>query len=268
MKPGFADLVRAEFYAYTRFYKNNRVFLFMAFVWPYLLVLVLLGLGYLFGSPEIYARRMGVRNPVFFIASASSVAMSSLIIVEDVAGYTIYNRWNGTLPYILLTPTTMAKQLLAASLPSTLLSPAVTLTAILPVAVYYEGLRGAAIVASLYGVIVLGMLPLAGLAVLIAGLVLIVREESNIASSLSPFLLLVSGIFYPVTVLPEILQVVSEAVPLRYVVEFARALASHGAASSLFYAVYVLTLMAFAYNIVAAPMLSRIEEKVKQRGID
>ena len=265
MPSSFLDVVAAEFYAYTRFYKNNRAMMIAAFIWPYLMVLILLGLGYLFGSLSQYAARMGVRNPVFFIVSASTVAMSSTFIIDEVANYTLYNRWNGTLPYILLTPMRLPKQLLAASIPSTLVSPAISVTSALPVALYFEGLRGAAIIAALYAVIVLGMVPLAGLSVLIAGLVLTVREETNIANSITPFLLLVSGVFYPVTILPKALQLIAVAVPVKYVVDIARAIASTGTLShEVFLAIYVLTLMAFAYNSLVAPLLGAIEERVKR----
>lgn len=265
MPSSFLDVVAAEFYAFTRFYKNNRAMMVAAFIWPYLMVLILLGLGYLFGSPKQYAERMGVSNPVFFIISASTVAMSSTFILDDVANYTLYNRWNGTLPYILLTPMRLPKQLLAASLPSTLVSPAISVSSALPAALYFEGLRGAGIIAGLYAVIVLGMLPLAGLAVLIAGLVLTAKEETNIASSITPFLLLVSGVFYPVTVLPRALQLVAAAVPVKYVVDIARAIASTGSATHrVFTAIYALTLLAFAYNALAAPLLGAVEKRVKR----
>ncbi len=264
----FMDAVRAEFYSYIRFYKNNRAFLFAAFIWPYLMMMLLLGLGYLFGDPRMYAERLGVRSPVLFVVSASTVAMSSVFIIDEVAGYTLYNRWNGTLPYLILVPMPLSKRLLSASIPSVLLSPAISVISALPVAVYIEGLRGFMLVTSLYASIILGMLPLAGLSVIVAGLVLTTKEESNVASSLAPFMLLVSGVFYPVTILPKILQEVSVVVPVRYVVDIAKSLASTTAAGQLYVAIYALTLMAFAYNLFTVPLLSRVEARVRMYGFE
>jgi len=60
--------------------------------------------------------------------------------------------------------------------------------------------------------IFLGMLPLLGLSALIASLTLIAKEESNIGQII-PFLLLVSGVYYSLEVLPSIPQFEAELCP-------------------------------------------------------
>ncbi len=265
----FLDLVRAEFYLYTRFYKNNRELLVVSFVWPYIMTLLLFGIGYLVGNPKTYAERMGVENPIFYVLAASVAGLSALYILDDVAGYVLYNRWNGTLQYIFLTPASMAKQLLAASIPPTLVSPAIASTSILPAAIYFEGAIGAAKVAALYLLIVAGMLPLAGMAIIVAGILLTVREESNILSSLSAFMLFVSGLFYPVKLLPPILQAFSRVVPVTYVVEGARMLSklSTPLGAGVYAVIYTLTLLALAYNGLAGLLVPAVERKVRRVGV-
>ncbi|ABM81262.1 ABC transporter permease [Hyperthermus butylicus] len=270
MPVSFLQLVRAEFYAYTRWLKNSRAMLATFLLWPYLMMLVMLGLGYLFGDPRIYALRMGVKNPVFFLLSASVIAMSTVAIIDDVAGYTLYNRWNGTLTYIALAPARLPKQLLAAGIPAAILSPAVMAAAAMPAAIVFEGLRGLGIVAAIYFLMLAGMIPLVGFSVLVASLLLIVKEESNVISSISPFLLLVSGVFYPVAVLPELLQEVSRVVPVRYVVEAARSLAALGTfeGRALMAALYMLAVLGVVYNAASAPIVARVEAWVKKSGFD
>jgi ABC-2 type transport system permease protein len=266
----FLNIVAAEFYAYTRFYKNNRSMLIFSFIWPYFITLLLYGVGYLLGNPRVYAQRMGVSSTALFILFASVAAMSSLYILDDIAGYVLYNRWNGTLEYILLTPAPMAMQLLAASIPSTLISPAISVTSILPAALYLEGVKGAALSAALYLLIIFGMLPLAGLAVLAASLLLMVREESSIVSSVTAFMLFVSGLFYPVKVLPPILQAIAKIVPVTYVVESAKLLVNlgHGGFAGKLYAlIYSISLLALVYNGAAFWLLPRAEKGVKKHGI-
>jgi ABC-2 type transport system permease protein len=265
---GFVDIVLAEFYSYTRFYKNNRSMLVFSFLWPYLVTLLLYGVGYLLGSPQVYAQRMGVGSAPLFILFASVAAMSSLYIIDDIAGYVLYNRWNGTLEYIMLTPAPTALQLLAASIPSTLLSPAILVASIIPAAVYLEGLRGLALTASLYLLVIVGMLPLAGLAVLAASLLLLAREESNIVSSLSALMLFVSGLFYPVKILPPVLQAIARLVPVTYVVSAAKLLASIGSGGwKLYTLLYSIAILTLAYNGTAILLLPHAERGVKRRGI-
>ncbi len=264
------DVARAEFYANLYWMKNNKGLLIAMVVWPYIMVALVMGLGYLIGSPEVYARRMGISNPALFMLSASVVAMSSVTIIDTVAGYTLYNRWLGTLNYILLTPMKTPKLLIAAGLPTALLGPAITVSSVMPAAVYFEGASGALRLAVMYLIIIAGMVPLIGISVIAASLLLIVREESNVINSLVPFLLLVSGVFYPVGILPGALQAVANAVPVKYVVDAAKLVSrlSTGVGAHLFMVLYILALMGVAYNLTAFLFVGKVDAKAKSRGVD
>ncbi len=270
MAARFIDVVRAEFFANLYWMKNNKGLFVAMVVWPYLMVALVMGMGYLLGSPEVYTRRMGISNPALFMLSASVVAMSSVTIIDTVAGYTLYNRWLGTLNYILLTPMKTPKLLIAAGLPTALFGPAVTISSILPAAVYFEGVSGGLKLSFMYAIIIAGMIPLLGISVIAASLLLVVREESNVINSLVPFLLLVSGVFYPVEVLPGVLQAVSEAIPVRYVVDAAKLVnsISTGFGAQLFTILYILAFMGVAYNIIAFLFVGRVDAMAKSRGVD
>ncbi|MET1127890.1 MAG: ABC transporter permease [Thermoproteota archaeon] len=250
MPAGFLDVARAELLATFYWYKNNRSMLAAFMLWPYLMTGILLGLGYLFGDPRVYVERMGVRDPALFVLSASVVAMASVNIIDTVAGFTLYNRWIGTLPYILMSPVRAGVLLVASGLPHALIDTAVIVAAIAPASALLAGAEGVARLAFAYLLIVAGMVPLLGLAVLAASVLLVVREESNILSSLTPFLLLISGVFYPVEILPRMLQLASAAVPVSYIVEAARSLSALGSlpGRQLYMLAYALALMSLAYN--------------------
>ncbi len=264
------DIVRAEFFANLYWMKNNKGLLVAMVVWPYLMVALVMGLGYVFGSPEIYAERMGISNPALFMLSASVVAMSSVTIIDTVAGYTLYNRWLGTLNYILLTPIRTPRLLIAAGLPTALFGPAITVTSVMPAAIYFQGVSGLLNLGAIYFMIILGMIPLLGISVIAASLLLIVKEESNIVNSLVPFLLLVSGVFYPVGVLPHALQLVARAVPVKYVVDAAKLLSALSTTSgaALFTVLYILAFMGVAYNLAAFLLVGKVDAKAKARGVD
>ncbi len=267
---GAIDVMRAQLHATIYWYKNNRWLFFTMFLWPYLMVGMLLVVGVMFGSMKEYASRMGVSSPGFFLLSASTVAMSSLGIVDAVAGFALYNRWLGTLNYIVLSPMRTTLIFLAAGIPDSLITMLITVTSVSPAVLYIGGLGGGLRLLLILLVMLVGMLPLLGLSVLAASLLLLVKEESNIINSIVPFMLLVSGVFYPVEILPGLLQAVSRAVPVTYVVRAARIASVFGGlrGAPLIAVFYSLLLLALAYNGAASLAIRGAEERVRMRGVD
>lgn len=264
------DVFRAQLHATIYWYKNNKWMLFSMFIWPYLMVGMLFALGSIIGDVNVYSQRMGIANPALFLLSASVVAMSSISIVDAVAGFALYNRWLGTLSYIVLSPIKTPKLFIAAGIPESLISATITISAVAPAAIYFEGLVGGLKLLLVLAVIVAGMIPMLGLSVIAASLLLVVKEESNIINSLIPFILLVSGVFYPIAVLPSFLQSVSQAIPTKYVVDAAKLVARFqspsGAAILSFF--YILAIMGIAYNMMALLAIGKAHEAVKRKGVD
>ncbi len=261
---------RAQLHASIYWYKNNKWLAVTMFFWPYLMILVLVGLGSIMGSFELYTERMNLSSPGFYLISASAIAMTSVGIIDGVAGFALYNRWLGTLNYIILSPIRESKLFIAAGLPDSLLSALVTIVAVMPAAIYVEGLLGSLKLLIILAFMLAGMIPLIGLSVLAASALLVVKEESNIINSIVPFILLVSGVFYPITVLPRILQAVSLAVPTRYVVDAAKMVSTFGTPSgaALMLLLGMLALLGIIYNTIAGVAIMRAEKAVKMRGVD
>lgn len=262
------DVFRAQLFSTIAWVKNNRYLFVSMFIWPYIMVSVVFALGTIYGNVEQYTARLGVSNPAIYLLASSVVAMSSLFIIEAVAGFTLYNRWIGTLPYIILSPIKTPVLLIIAGLPESLLSPLVTIAAIFPAAVYFEGIIGGGKTLLVLFMIYIGMLPMLGFSSLIASILLIVREESNILSSLSPFILLISGIFYPVEILPRVLQMLSIAVPTTYIVNASKLVATYliPQAKLLMILLYGLGALTIIYNILAMSAIGRAEKRVKTIG--
>jgi len=266
---GWLDIFRANLFADMCWYKNNRWLLFYYFIWPYLMVALILGFGSLFGSIESYSERLGVSSPIIFLLSSTVVAMSSISIVSSVAEFVIENRWSGTLPYIMLTPAEMPTIFIAAGLPDAIISPLVTMAAILPAALILEGISGGIRILTILIFIFLGMLPLLGFSALIASLTLIVKEESHVGQIIIPFLLLVSGVYYPLEVLPSILQFIGRIMPIAYVVEAARLFSKYSVPEIRFVLIliYILTVMTIAYNLLASLTLRGADRALRGRGV-
>ncbi len=262
------SVMKASLYLFTCWLRNNRALAFMMVLWPYMMAFFLLGLGTILGSIEEYSSRMGVANPIFYILASSSIMVSSINIVDTVAGDLLRHRWIGTLPYIVSSPPRFIVYAIAGPIPSTMITGLISLTSILPAAVYFEGALGGLKILLVLGLVYLAMLPLIGIAVIVGGFSLIVAEETNIASFLTPFILLVSGVFYPQYVLPTVLQWIGRAFPLVYVVEATRVLATYHIPplQPILTAVAFLAGLSILYNTLAFPGLLYVEEKLRRTG--
>ena len=268
--PGIFDVIRAQLHSTYYWYKNNKGLFFMMVVWPYLMVGMIFFLGGIFGNPKVYAERMGVGNPILFLFSASIVAQSTINIIDSSAGFVIYNRWIGTLTYIFLSPIKHFKIILFSGLPEALLGSFIALFSITPVIVYYVGLLGLAELFVVFFFIILGMIPMLGISVLISLVTLWVKEESNILNSLVPFILLLSGVFYPIKILPTVLQYISSILPVPYVVEAVKLIGTltTGFGEKIFFTILVVTLLGLGYNAISIMLVRAGETRLRARGIE
>ena len=264
----WTDVFRAQLYSTIYWYKNNRLLFLAMFVWPYLMVGLIFALGVMYGSIEEYSRKLEIADPVLYLLASSVVAMSSISIIDAVAGFALYNRWLGTLPYIFLSPVRTPIILIVAGLPESLLSPLITIIAIIPATVYFEGMLGAGKALLVFLFIVAGMVPMLGFASLVASLILVIKEESNVLSSLVPFTLLVAGVFYPIEILPVVLQAISTVVPVTYVVEATKLVATYQlpGAGAVLVIMYSIGALAVVYNMLAFAAIRRSERAVKSVG--
>ncbi len=263
------DIIRAQLYLSYYWLKNNKAMAFMMLLWPYLLVGIMMGLGYLIGDPRLYSSRMNIESPFLYLLSASVIAMGSIGIIDSVASFTLSNRWIGTIQYILLSPIKREKIFLASGIPDSILNITIMVGSVSPAILLIGGLSQIPSIITVYVFMIFGMLPLLGLSVLASSILLIVKEESNIINSLVPFILLVSGIFYPIHILPNILQFFSKIIPVTYVIEAARMSASLSQSiPQLYYIIYILTLLTFGYNILAVLGLNKINELLGRKGVD
>lgn len=262
-------VIRAEIHAYICWLRNVKSLLFFMTLWPYLMAGLLLGLGSIIGSLEEYKARMGVVNPIFYLIASGGVMVSSIAIIDSVVGSALEHRWLGTLPYIASSPPGMVLVITLGPIPRSLISCFITLTSVMPAAIYFEGLMGSAKIFLLLMIIYLAMIPLIGLSIILAGLTLLAGEETNIASFLTPFMLLVSGVFYPQTILPWILRVIAAYIPVSYVVEAAKLMAAYHIPplKALLTLSGIILGLAVIYNAISIPGVAGIGRVVMRRGI-
>lgn len=264
----FLWVVRAELHAYFSWLRNNRLFAFMMLVWPYLFAFFMIGLGVLLGSLSVYAERMGVSNPLFYIIVASGVLVSSLNIMDTIVWSLVDYKWLGILPYIIVSPPGFRRvSVYGLTIPS-IISGFISLTSILPAVLFLEGWLGCFKLFIILLIVYIGMLPLIGLGVFLASITLMLKEESFV-SFLSPFMLLVSGVYYPLSVLPWFLRIIARIFPVTYVVEAVKLVSVLGYPdiSRLLQIVGLLFILMIVYNLLFFPAVKRAEYFVKKKGV-
>ncbi|HID41166.1 MAG TPA: hypothetical protein EYP33_03310, partial [Pyrodictium sp.] len=149
-----------------------------------------------------------------------------------------------------------------ASFVSTLTSFA----AITPAVALLRGTEGLAILVVLLLVSLTGMAVLAALGSLAAMASVVLRLESNVLAFITPVILLLSGAFYPVEVLPPLLEAFSSAVPSFYIVEATKLAASLEGMVGLYRLVYALAVLGLVYWGGWILVGGWLESKARLRG--
>lgn len=265
-----AATARAQAQLTLYWYKENKLMLLLQVAWPYMTVFIVLGLGSAYGSVDRFASSLGVSSPFLYIVSASFVAFAAVGVIDSTSNAVLWHRWLGTLPYVALAPNSLTLYVTVSGIVASLIGAGIILAALAPAALVIAGIPGLAGLGLVAALLVLGLVPLIAIAGISASLTLASREETGILSFLNPLLLLVSGVFYPLEVLPRILRAVSEATPVTYVVEASRIIA--GLETTTGRAVYAVALalafLGLVYNSIFTPVASAGERLLRRRGVE
>ena len=263
-------LFKSGAYFMVCWWKNNKSSFLMNLLWPYLWIGFMYGFGKLFGSVEAFKSNVGINtHPILFYAYCTIAAFSSLAVFGDVASKFIWLRWEGLLEYIMLSPNSILLIALGDSLIPYLTTNILLGLEVFPLMIYVEGFKVAIFkLLALYGLLIIGSLPLFGLATILASLTLGLKEETNIFAFLNPLILILSGIFYPITVFPRLVQYIAKALPQTYLFEVARTLSRIGMpeVATMILALEALFLLTALYNTVSYPITFKAENFAKRRG--
>ena len=133
-------------------------------------------------------------------------------------------RWEGTLEYTFMAPVRRSTHLLGAVAYAMIFGLVHTAAIIVAVLVFFPNLSFAsANVGTIAGFMVLGSFSFVGLAMIVAILpLLFVERGGQMAFTLQSVLLLVSGVYYSIDVLPGWMQVISHLSPATYAIDGVR----------------------------------------------
>ncbi|MDQ6772626.1 MAG: ABC transporter permease, partial [Candidatus Dormibacteraeota bacterium] len=193
-------------------------------VWVVYSLVSVLSIGYLAQSLSAGSSGLDVRQTrLYLLIGALLWTYLSLVFIEISAAIT-WERWEGTIEYTFMAPVRRTTHLLGIcvfAIVYGLLRAAVVTAIALPL--FQLDLTRADLGAAT-AVLAVSMLPLIGLGVLTSVLPLLSPEKGEqMTVAVQGMILLVSGVYYPLSVLPGPLQLVGEVSPLTYTLSGVRA---------------------------------------------
>lgn len=238
-------------------------------VLPFLFTFLILGMGRFVGgvnAPAYFTLRTGTSNVLVYEILGSAVWMTSWVVVEDVGVSLRNEQMNGTLEQNFLAPINRLILLVGLSFADIVITAAiffivvgVTLGVTMPTA--FLGLLQA------YLVLLIGLTPLFGIGFLLAGYVLKFKEPYIVVQIVNLLFAVLTGTYYPVTVLPSWVRFLSGMLPQTYVIEVMRqiVLANQTLVES-YGSIFVLLALALAYPLVGYTVFKHVERKASITG--
>ena len=189
-------------------------------VWLFYSLVSVLSIGFLasgLGSLGVQGGSFDLRRTqLYLLIGALLWGYLSLVFME--AAYAIsWERWEGTIEYTFMAPVKRITHLMGICLFAIGYGLARTVVVLIVAAAMFRLDFSRADVAAALAVLAASTLPLIGLSILTSVLPLLSPQKGEQMSiAVQGFLLLVSGVYYPLTVLPLPMQLAGAASPLTY----------------------------------------------------
>ena len=239
-------------------------------VWFVYSLVSVMSIGYLASGLEATGAAPGFdlhATQLYLLAGSLLWSYLSLVFME--VAYAIgWERWEGTIEYTFMAPVKRATHLLGICAFSVLYGLARTaVVVVVAIAVFHVDLSNADLL-SAATVLAAATVPLIGLGILIAILPLLAPEKGEqMSTALQGLFLLVSGVYYPVTVLPLPLRAIGAASPLTYTLSAIRDSLLHRASlGAVLPDAALLVVMGALLIPVALWLFARAERRAKRLG--
>ena len=205
---------------------------------------------------------------LYLLAGAVLWSYLSLVFME--VAYAIgWERWEGTIEYTFMAPIRRITHLLGVSAFAVLYGIARTAVVVVICAfAFHIDLSHADLFAGAV-VIIAATLPLIGMAILIAVLPLLAPEKGEqMSTALQGIMLLVSGVYYPISVLPAPLRLVGDISPLTYTLSsIRRSLLENAHVTDLLAPLAMLLATGVVLIPVALKIFAAAERRAKRQGL-
>lgn len=190
------------------------------------------------------------------------------IVFSFIADTIAWERWEGTLEYTMMAPIRRHTQLLGSTLYAILYGLVHTAVVLVVLALFFGLDMSRANIATAAAFMVLGSFSFVGIGIMAAVLpLLFVERGSQMTFVLQSLLLLVSGVYYSVDILPGWMQVISRFSPATYVLDAVRkGLVQNVSATSLVGDAWPLVVMGVVLVPLGLWVFGRAERYAKRTG--
>lgn len=153
---------------------------------------------------------------VQYVVVGNALQVMSFSAVFAVANITSQDKWQGTLPSLIVTPANRMALLVGRAFFQVLMSTLIAVTGLVYAGIIFGVSFSSANLVGIAIVIFLTSITMISFGLLISGIGLFMRTAMIVANIFLFLTLLVSGVNFPVSALPAWLQPVSYAIPMTY----------------------------------------------------
>ncbi|MGC8461847.1 MAG: ABC transporter permease [Candidatus Dormibacteria bacterium] len=241
-------------------------------VWLVYNIVSVLSIGYLasgLGTAHTTQARASLeRTQLYLLVGAVLWGYLSLVFFE-IASAVTWERWEGTIEYTFMAPIRRITHLLGVCSFGVVYGLVRTVIVLVVVTFAFHLNLTHANIASAGAIILVSTLPLIGLGILSAILPLLSPEKGEqMTVAIQGVLLLVSGVYYPISVLPRVLQDVGILSPLTGTLSGMRDALLNGASiSALGTTLWHLLLMGIVLIVLGIVLFQRAEQRAKRLGL-
>jgi ABC-2 type transport system permease protein len=268
--------MRLEANAFLGFFERQRNLYRRYWVWELVWlvysVVSTLSIGYLASGLDAFGgsgAHVNVAQAQLYLLIGSLLWSYLSLMFFDVSFAIAWERWEGTIEYTFMAPVRRVTHLLGicsfaivyAMLRSVIILAAIALA-------FHLDLSHADIGAALL-VLAAATFPVLGLGIFTSVLPLLSPEKGEqMTVAVQGVLLLVSGVYYPLTVLPAVLRIMGDASPLTYTLTGMRAaLLDHAGAGALLGTILLLLAMGAVLIPCGILVFAKAERRAKRLGL-
>jgi ABC-2 type transport system permease protein len=241
-------------------------------VWMSYNLINVLAIGYLasgLSALGVTGVRVDVRGAQLYLLLGSLLWGYLSQCFFEVAFAITWERWEGTIEFTFMAPVRRLTHLLGICLFGVVYALARSIPVVLVVALAFHLDLSHADLAAALVVFLAGTVPLVGLGIFTSILPLLSPEKGEqMTIAAEGFLLLVSGVYYPLTVLPTPLRLIGQASPLTYCLAGIRgAMLQHRGIPELLPSIALLVAMGAVLIPTGLWVFARAEARAKRLGL-
>lgn len=220
------------------------------------------------GMEAISGRRVDTSYLVLYLLVGALVWHYLSLIFDNVSEMIAWERWEGTIEYTFMAPVSRFTHMVGTTIFSLIYGLLHTVVILAVVTLFFHLDLGRANLMGSLLVLMAGTLSFIGLGIVAAVLPLLFPERgSQMTHVIQALILLISGVYYPVSVLPNWIQPIARLSPATYVLEGMRQGMLQGAMTlSLLGYVWPLLVVGIAAIPVGVFVFAQAERYAKRTG--